>query len=371
MLLNLDNDAYRMNKLNNIKSEPGNYNPIVTNKDDMMVDHYCGGLPRLVSAESQPPVKNNSNGSSAGMASLHSSSLGGGDAAANDSNTKNTFMFSKFAFPFKLHRLLEDAEKNGHASIISWTPSGRAFKIHKPKEFAALVMPRYFDQTKYRSFQRQLYIYGFDRVKKDKSLPPAEVGAYTHELFVRGQAELCLNMSRKKVKGTGRSRSPCKKPAPFDGNSSASTLSMFPSSSLAFSESANGASTNEFSAAEEPLPGNTASRRCSQRLAAAQAGGMTGAGLNLRRHQSAPTVATRKLAPKPTNRRQSVTATLVEGLKRCSLGFLRSGPSSGTRKSWEKEKRKSSVIIDGEEVFFWNEKFHFVTEDQAGKGDEF
>merc|ERR1719229_71471 len=102
-----------------------------------MVDHYCGGLPRLVSAESQPPVNNNSSGS-AGIESLPSSSLGG-DGAANDSNTKNTFMFSKFAFPFKLHRLLEDAEKNGHASIISWTPSGRAFKIHKPKEFAALV----------------------------------------------------------------------------------------------------------------------------------------------------------------------------------------------------------------------------------------
>merc|ERR1712014_470176 len=69
----------------------------------------------------------------------------------------------------------------------------------------ALVMPRYFDQTKYRSFQRQLYIYGFDRIRKSKTTPDEEAGAYSHKLLVRGSAELCLDMTRTKVKGTGMS----------------------------------------------------------------------------------------------------------------------------------------------------------------------
>jgi len=119
-------------------------------------------------------------------------------------------MFTKFAFPFKLHSILESAGTSGKESIISWLPSGKAFKIHKPKEFADVIMPQYFNQTKYRSFQRQLYIYGFDRVK-DKSSD--DYGAYFHELFVRGASDLCLDMQRKKIKGTGLSNEERRKKA--------------------------------------------------------------------------------------------------------------------------------------------------------------
>jgi len=111
-------------------------------------------------------------------------------------------MFTKFAFPFKLHSILENAEKSNQEEIVSWLPSGKAFKIHKPKDFASNIMPSYFQQTKYRSFQRQLYIYGFDRVK-DKSSD--DYGAYYHKLFIRGESDLCLDMTRQKIKGTGLS----------------------------------------------------------------------------------------------------------------------------------------------------------------------
>merc|ERR1719261_377243 len=119
-------------------------------------------------------------------------------------------MFTKFAFPFKLHSILESAGTSDKESIISWLPSGKAFKIHKPKEFADVIMPQYFNQTKYRSFQRQLYIYGFDRVK-DKSSD--DYGAYFHELFIRGASDLCLDMQRKKIKGTGLSNEERRKKA--------------------------------------------------------------------------------------------------------------------------------------------------------------
>merc|ERR1719413_218639 len=128
----------------------------------------------------------------------------------NTSNDDTTNMFTKFAFPFKLHSILESAGKSGQESIISWLPSGKAFKIHKPKEFADVIMPQYFNQTKYRSFQRQLYIYGFDRVK-DKSSD--DYGAYFHELFIRGASDLCLDMQRQKIKGTGLSNEERRKKA--------------------------------------------------------------------------------------------------------------------------------------------------------------
>jgi hypothetical protein len=38
-------------------------------------------------------------------------------------------------FPFKLHALLDDAEANGNEDIVSFFPNGKAFAIHKPKEF--------------------------------------------------------------------------------------------------------------------------------------------------------------------------------------------------------------------------------------------
>jgi hypothetical protein len=104
----------------------------------------------------------------------------------------------KFAFPFKLHAMLHDVARDGNDAIVSWLPNGMQFRIHRPTEFAHFIMPRYFDKTKYRSFQRQLHIYGFQRVTDKKS---PDFGAYHHELFQWGMSHLCFNMIRHKIKG--------------------------------------------------------------------------------------------------------------------------------------------------------------------------
>jgi hypothetical protein len=63
---------------------------------------------------------------------------------------------STLPFPFKLHALLEEAEDCGTDHMISWLPSGEAFKIHSPVLFEESVMDKYFRQTKLKSFTRQL-----------------------------------------------------------------------------------------------------------------------------------------------------------------------------------------------------------------------
>jgi hypothetical protein len=102
---------------------------------------------------------------------------------------------SKLPFLWKLHELLEDVEKTGDDHIISWMPSG-GFRVHKPKSFVQKIIPYYFKQSKYKSFQRQLHLYEFVRTQRG-----VEAGAYCHPKFVRGNKSLCLSLSPHKIKG--------------------------------------------------------------------------------------------------------------------------------------------------------------------------
>lgn len=105
-------------------------------------------------------------------------------------------------FPLKLHEMLENVQGDGYAGIISWQPHGRCFVVRKPKEFIELL-PSYFKLRKLASFQRQLNLYGFQRMTRGR-----DRGGYYHELFLRGRAFLAHSIERIKVKGTGvRARS--------------------------------------------------------------------------------------------------------------------------------------------------------------------
>jgi hypothetical protein len=56
---------------------------------------------------------------------------------------------------------------------------------------------RFFSQSKYASFQRQLNLYGFKRLTSG-----TDKGAYFHYLFIRGKCPLVRGMVRRKIKGT-------------------------------------------------------------------------------------------------------------------------------------------------------------------------
>jgi hypothetical protein len=105
-------------------------------------------------------------------------------------------------FPWKLHELLEETGK-GHSSVVSWLPGGKAFKVHKKEDFCDELMPAFFNSSKYKTFQRSLNLWGFKSVVRG-----SDKGACYHKFFVRGNADLCKNMIRVKIKGGGTTRVP-------------------------------------------------------------------------------------------------------------------------------------------------------------------
>jgi hypothetical protein len=99
---------------------------------------------------------------------------------------------SSFQFPWKLHDMLDYSDANGIQHIVSWQDEdGRSFKVHKPAKFVVAIMPQFFKQTKYKSFQRQLNLYGFSRINEGP-----RKGSYTHKNFVKGNRSLCQFISR-------------------------------------------------------------------------------------------------------------------------------------------------------------------------------
>jgi hypothetical protein len=93
-------------------------------------------------------------------------------------------------FPGQLYMMLEDASEQGFGDIVSWLPNGAGFKVHKKQNFEESMMGRYFNtQTQFKSFLRQLNVYGFHRVASGR-----DRGCYFHKGFLRNSPELCNNL---------------------------------------------------------------------------------------------------------------------------------------------------------------------------------
>lgn len=99
------------------------------------------------------------------------------------------------SFPSKLYNLLEDADEQGFSDLIAWQKEGQSFKIHKVEEFSTKIMVSYFSQTKFKSFQRQLNMYGWKKVQVGPNK-----GGYYHPDFIRGSPDLCRDIVRRRSK---------------------------------------------------------------------------------------------------------------------------------------------------------------------------
>lgn len=91
--------------------------------------------------------------------------------------------------------MLRTCAKEDKQDIVSWLSHGKAFKVHNVPVFVSEILPLYFNQTKYKSFQRQLNLWGFDRI-----LSGSEKGAYEHIQFLREKPNLCHKLTRERAK---------------------------------------------------------------------------------------------------------------------------------------------------------------------------
>ncbi|KAL7534574.1 hypothetical protein ACHAXR_005962 [Thalassiosira sp. AJA248-18] len=87
-----------------------------------------------------------------------------------------------------------------YRTAFCWTPDGRGFVIRNRDSLVELL-PNFFSQTKYRSFTRQLNLWGFHRFSND---------GWHHENFVRGSMEDLKNVNYTKVKGGTKGDGPIK-----------------------------------------------------------------------------------------------------------------------------------------------------------------
>jgi hypothetical protein len=102
------------------------------------------------------------------------------------SRTSVLSMTNRIPFPMKLFQLLEDIERENCTWIVCWSSDGQSFGVHNNAVFVQEVMPQYFRQTKYKSFQRQLHLYGYCRLPSGQ-----DRGNYCHPMFIKGKRELC------------------------------------------------------------------------------------------------------------------------------------------------------------------------------------
>ena len=117
----------------------------------------------------------------------------------DDSLTKSTIVIMGLLFPRKLQNMLKSSVRSTpneekRESIVSWFPCGTSFKVHNVSAFVSTVLPLFFKQTKFKSFQRQLNLWGFLRIQWGP-----EKGAYYHPQFLRDQPKLVCLLRRQKV----------------------------------------------------------------------------------------------------------------------------------------------------------------------------
>jgi len=106
-------------------------------------------------------------------------------------------------FPRRLYEMLESETKNAASTsqekvVISWSESGKAFRIFDVDSFMASILPKYFRTKKFSSFQRNLNLYGFAKVRRGP-----DTDMYAHPCFVRGRPE-SLSQLRKSTTSSRR-----------------------------------------------------------------------------------------------------------------------------------------------------------------------
>lgn len=79
----------------------------------------------------------------------------------------------------------------GKKKVISWSKDGKSFFISDVNDFSNSVLPKYFRTKKFSSFQRNLNLYGFTKVRRGPG-----TNIHAHAWFIKDQPESLLQLRK-------------------------------------------------------------------------------------------------------------------------------------------------------------------------------
>ncbi|RLN60957.1 hypothetical protein BBJ28_00002658 [Nothophytophthora sp. Chile5] len=142
--------------------------------------------------------------------SIASCSSASSDVSSSSSSTSCDSVKRGWVAPFLLH--LHQMLRRENPKIIRWAEDGLAFQILDKEAMTNQILPKYFKNKNFSSFQRQLNYFGFRKWSKARSQFPT----YSREHFTRdnyGAMSLVKRQSKKSRK---------RKDAPSTSSSSSS-----------------------------------------------------------------------------------------------------------------------------------------------------
>ena len=89
-------------------------------------------------------------------------------------------------------KLMRYAEKQGDDFCVAWSEDGKSFIVNVPDTFVREVIPKFFKPTKFSSFTRKLYRWGFRQV--NRGIGPDDPIIFGNEYFQRDSPDLMAKM---------------------------------------------------------------------------------------------------------------------------------------------------------------------------------
>lgn len=151
-------------------------------------------------------------------------------------------------FPLKLHDMLDQAEAEGYQHVVGWLPNGEGFQIHDPEAMLPILQQCGFNQSKWKSFLRQLQNYGFRR-----EIRGPNKGKCTHDLFIRNRRDLSLSMRRIKRSSSNDNLAGAKKRGSRENLTRASSTGSNSSFNGSFNSSFNSSLNSSFTSQHSVL----------------------------------------------------------------------------------------------------------------------
>lgn len=108
------------------------------------------------------------------------------------SNSPGLFFLFIFHPTKQLMAMMRYAEKQGDGFCVRWLEGGTSFIIDDPDAFTKNVVPHYFKPTKFSSFTRKLYRWGFRQLNRGMGQDDPVI--FGNDYFQRNKPELMVHM---------------------------------------------------------------------------------------------------------------------------------------------------------------------------------